>query len=137
MIWIPPLSPFDLLQERYWPDGWKILTVCLLLNQTSRRQVEPMVDNLFSLYPTPESMVSACSDELYSVIKPLGLANKRVKTLKKFSENFLSSSWVHARELYGCGKYADDAYRIFIKGEWKDVNPQDHALNDYHNFLMK
>ena len=47
------------------------------------------------------------------------------------------SDWQTAKELYGCGKYADDAYRIFMRGEWESVEPTDHALNDYHNFLVQ
>jgi hypothetical protein len=37
----------------------------------------------------------------------------------------------------GIGKYANDAYRIFCCGEFKDVQPQDHALNKYHEWLIK
>jgi len=135
--WVPPKSPYDLLQERFWPDGWKILMVCLMLNQTSRKQVEPMVTEFFDLFPTPESVVDGDEDILRSLLRPLGLVNRRIKTIKRFSEEFVTKKWVTAKELYGCGKYADDAYRIFIKGEWPEVEPNDHALNDYHNFLVQ
>jgi len=133
--WIPPKSPYDLLQERFWPNEWKILVVCLMLNQTSRKQVEPMIEKFFSKYPDPNSILSANEEELFSILKPLGLANKRVKTLKKFSEQFLSEDWKTAKDLYGCGKYADDAWRIFCLGDWKKVSPNDHALVFYHDFL--
>ena len=137
IAWIPPESPYDLLQERFWPDEWKVLVVCLMLNQTSRKQVEPMIADFFSCFPTPESIVDSCEVDLRSFLKPLGLVNRRVKTLKRFSEEFVTKKWTNAIELYGCGKYADDAYRIFMKGEWRDVEPNDHALNDYHNFLVQ
>ena len=133
--WIPPKSPYDLLQERFWPNEWKILVVCLMLNQTSRKQVEPMIEKFFSKYPDPNSILSASEEELFLILKPLGLANKRVKTLKKFSEQFLSNDWKTAKDLYGCGKYADDAWRIFCLGDWKEVSPNDHALVFYHDFL--
>ena len=32
---------------------------------------------------------------------------------------------------YGCGKYADDCYKVFCRFQWNDVEPTDHALNDY------
>jgi len=35
----------------------------------------------------------------------------------------------------GIGKYANDAYRIFCCGEWQGVQPNDHALNKYHEWL--
>ena len=136
MSWIPPKSPFDLLQERYWPDDWKILIVCLLLNQTSRKQVEPMIESFFERWPDPMSASNADEDEMRDLIRPLGMFNRRVKSIKKMSQQFMSG-FDNAIELYGCGKYADDAYRIFMKGEWRDVEPNDHALNDYHGYLRE
>jgi len=136
MSWIPPKSPFDLLQERYWPDDWKILIVCLLLNQTSRKQVEPMIESFFEKWPDPESASNADEDEMRDLVRPLGMFNRRVKSIKKMSQQFMSG-FDNAIELYGCGKYADDTYRIFMKGEWRDVEPNDHALNDYHGYLRE
>jgi|LWDU01.1.fsa_nt_gi methyl-CpG-binding domain protein 4 len=137
VTWIPPESPYDLLQERFWPDEWKILVVCLMLNQTSRKQVEPMISNFFEVFPTPEFVVEASTKEMIEMLRPLGLVNRRVNALKRFSEEFLSKKWDQAIELFGCGKYANDAYKIFVKGQWKDTHPSDHALNDYHGWLQK
>ena len=134
--WIPPKSPFDLLQERYWPDDWKILIVCLLLNQTSRKQVEPMIESFFEKWPDAKSASIADEDEMRDIVRPLGRFNRRVKTIKRMSQQFISG-FDNAIELYGCGKYADDTYRIFMKGEWQDVDPNDHALNDYHGYLRE
>ena len=134
--WTPPKSPYDLLQERYWPDDWKILVVCLLLNQTSRKQVEPMIDRFFKRWPDAKSAASASEEEMREVVRSLGMYNRRVKTIKKMSQQFLTG-FENAIDLYGCGKYANDAYRIFMKGEWEDVEPNDHALNDYHGYLKE
>ena len=136
-LWKPPKSPHGLLQESLWPDEWKILVSCLLLNLTTRKQVDKVVYKLFNKYPCPASMVNAAEDELYNIVKSLGLANKRVKTLKRFSREYITKDWVTPKELYGCGKYADDAWRIFCRGDWRDVEPKDHALNDYFNYLSK
>ena len=43
-----------LLQEIYQPDGWKMLTCCMLLNLTNRKQVDGIRDELFKRYPTPK-----------------------------------------------------------------------------------
>ena len=137
ITWIPPESPYNLLQERFWPDEWKLLVVCLLLNQTSRKQVEPMIEGFFQKFPNPEAVVEASPQEMFEMLRPLGLVNRRISTLKRFSKEFLVKKWDQAIELFGCGKYANDAHRIFIKGEWKDTEPNDHALNDYHSWLQK
>jgi len=135
--WIPPKSPYDLLQERFWPNEWKILVVCLLLNQTSRKQVEPMIADFFKRYPDPRSIIEASESSLVDILKPLGLVNRRIMILKKFSLQFLGKEWKTAKDLYGCGKYADDTWRIFCKGDWREVEPKDHALVFYHDFLTK
>ena len=53
-----------LLQEIYQPDGWKMLTCCMLLNLTNRRQVDGIRDELFDRYPTPQDMMKADQSEL-------------------------------------------------------------------------
>ncbi len=134
--WKPPVSPHGLIQESLWPDEWRILVSCLLLNQTTRKQVDKVIDSLFEKYPGPCSMALADDDKLATIIRQLGLVNRRVKTLKRFSQEYMTKKWSAPIELYGCGKYADDTWRIFCKGQWKEVSPSDHALNNYHDYLM-
>ena len=136
-MWHPSKSPYNLLQESLWPNEWRVLVSCLLLNLTTRKQVEKIIDSLFHKYPGPVSMATAKDDELRDIIKTLGLANKRVKTLKRFSHEYLAKDWQMPIELYGCGKYANDAWRIFFRGDWRKVEPNDHALNDYHGWLKE
>lgn len=38
-------------------------------------------------------------------------------------------TWESPEELYWVGPYAADAYKIFIERKWHDVQPNDHALN--------
>ena len=135
MSWMPPKSPHGLIQEDLWPNEWKILIACLLLNLTTRKQVDGVIYRLFSLYPNPEALKDANLDDLQDLIRPLGMWRKRANTLKRFSEEYLKSGWKTAKDLYGCGKYADDSWKIFCQGSWRSVEPNDHALNMYHNFL--
>ena len=53
-----------------------------------------------------------------------------------FSREFLRGEWVEPEELPGVGKYGADAFRIFCRGEWERVQPSDHALNWYHEWLQ-
>lgn len=39
IIWSPPRSPFNLLQEDHAFDPWRVLVICMLLNQTTGLQV--------------------------------------------------------------------------------------------------
>ena len=134
-MWIPP--KFGLVQEKYWPDGWKILVCCLCLNLTKRAQMEPVVEEMFRRWPNPQALAAAPDADLEDLIKPLGMQRKRTQTLKRMSSEYAAGGWTHAKELHGVGKYGDDAYRIFILGEWRAVDPKDHALTDYYEYLKK
>lgn len=135
--WIPPKSPIGMLQEDLWPNEWKILVACLLHNQTSRKQVDKVYKQLFSKYPDAKSMMYSDVHELQDLIKPLGMWKRRTQTLQRFSREYLTKKWTTPKELYGCGKYADDVWRVFIRGDWQSVEPNDHALNKYHDFLKR
>ena len=136
MSWKPPKSPIGLIQEDLWPNEWKILVSCLMLNLTTRKQVDSVIYQFFNRWPTPTSLEAAELIEIENMIKPLGMWRKRSRTLLRFNNEYLSGSWQQAKDLHGCGKYANDAWLIFCKGKWKDVQQNDHALNKYHNFLL-
>ncbi len=139
-LWDPPnLYNWEapLIQERYFPDRWKMLVCCILLNLTSIKQVRPMIDDLFELVPDPYAMATVNEDKLIDLLRPLGLAEKRCKTLKKFSAQFVFNKWKAAKELYGIGKYGNDSDQIFYLGDWRNVEPKDGALIRYINYLMK
>jgi len=90
----------------------------------------------FKLYPTPEKASKANPDKLQKMIQPLGLSKRRSRALIKMSNDYLMKDWRDKPEsLYGIGKYASDAYRIFCMGDWRNVDPKDGALVSYHDFL--
>jgi methyl-CpG-binding domain protein 4 len=134
-MWKPPKSPHGLIQEDLWPDEWKILVSCLMLNQTTRKQVDSVVDSFFSLWPTPEKFIEADLSKVSQILRPLGFHNRRPKTIHRFTREYLVGGWKQPIELYGIGKYANDAWHIFCKGDWQSVDPNDHALNKYHGWM--
>jgi len=118
-----------LLQEIYQPDGWKMLTCCMLLNLTNRKQVDTVRNELFKRYPTPKDMMNANQSELAELLKPLGLYNRRAKSLKRMSEGYVKG-FKSVDELYGIGKYAMDSWEIFQNNN-RNVNPTDKVLLAY------
>lgn len=137
MTWAPPKSPIGMLQEDLWPNEWKILVACLLHNQTSRKQVNKVYKELFRRYPTPDALRSAEAHELQILIKPLGMWRKRSVALQRLSDDYLEKEWITPKDLYGCGKYAEDVWTVFCVGDWKKVEPTDHALNSYCDWLRE
>jgi len=118
-----------LLQEIYQSDGWKMLTCCMLLNLTNRRQVDRIRDELFNKYPTPKDMMNANHQELADILKPLGLYNRRATSLRLMSAGYLNG-FKSVDELYGIGKYAKDSWEIFQNNN-KNVKPTDKVLQEY------
>ena len=135
--WKPPKSPIGMLQEDLWPDVWKILVACILHNQTSRKQVNKVYPRLFDLYPNAAQMAKANVESLAELLRPLGLYNRRAKSLKRFSEEYHNKNWTLPSQLYACGKYADDCYSVFCTGDWKKVQTEDGSLKRYVSWLYE
>ena len=133
--WVPPRSPHGLLQEDLWPDEWRILVACLMLNLTTRKQVDGVIHEFFRRWPNPQALLAASDSDVECLIRPLGMWKKRAQTLKRFSAEYLRPGWSTALDLHGCGKYADDCWHIFCVGDWGLVQPRDQALNKYHAWL--
>jgi methyl-CpG-binding domain protein 4 len=123
-------SPFNLLQEIYNEHPWRVLICCIMLNCTSRKQVDRVRDRFFELYPDPESAICADPEEMAEVIAHLGFKNKRTRTIQRFSKDWVELDWIEPKELYGIGKYAQDSWEIFRKGNL-NVDPTDGVLNKY------
>ena len=136
-MWKPPKSPHGLIQEVLWPDEWKILMSCLMLNQTTRKQVDKVIWQFFDKWPEPKEFLKSTHEEVSNLLRPLGFYNRRPKAMRKFTEQYMQDEWLEPIELYGIGKYANDAWRIFCRGDWQQVEPQDHALNKYHSYLQE
>jgi len=137
VLWSPPLLnewSKPLIQERYFPDRWKMLICCLMLNLTSYKQVLPIIDGFFERWPDPDAASKADEQEMKEYLKSLGMYNKRSKTIIKMSKQFLDG-FTDPKQLHGCGKYASDSDAIFYQGKWKEVVPNDGALKRYIRFL--
>lgn len=94
-------------------------------------------------WPDPHSLINAELTEVENLLQPLGLCflknkililgliHKRGEGLKKFSIEFLTTDWEYPLQLFGVGKYGDDAYRMFCCGQWHDLQTQDKKLAQY------
>jgi methyl-CpG-binding domain protein 4 len=125
-----------LLQEIYREEPWKMLVGCILLNQTTRVQVDKVREELFLTWPDPISMAEADPNAIAEVIKPLGLYNRRARTLIKFSRDWTEKDWKEPIELHGIGKYAQDSWEIFQKNNFS-TQPTDKELRGYLEHMNK
>jgi methyl-CpG-binding domain protein 4 len=111
-------SPLGLIQEDLRWEPWRLLVACMCLNQTSIRQVRPVIWTFFATWPEPEQAASAPQGEMAAMLQSLGLQNRRSGLIIRMSRAFLD--WLPSqdvRELPGVGKYAADSYNTFIRGD--------------------
>lgn len=99
-----------------------ILLSEILLQKTNARTVEAVYNILVTLYPTPYNLSSANSTELFSILKPLGLAYRaqRLKALaliivQKYN-GVVPNKLDELLSLPGIGNYAARAVMCFAFG---------------------
>ena len=134
---IPPRSPYGLIQEDLYPDEWKCLVACIMLNCTSRKQIEKVVPEFFSRWPEPSSFLNATFEEVADLISCLGFKNRRTQRLFEMTKAYSNSNWAHVSELPGVGDYASRMWEIFFKNNLRDDPPNDGALVLYWNWRKK
>lgn len=135
MVESSKMSPEPLLQELLWPNQWQCTVACLLLNLTTRKQVDKVWPALFQLAPGPEELLSLTDEKLQDTIKSLGMRNVRSKRLRK-----LAKAWgtLPHRQLPGVGIYADQSNRIFFEDDLLlDEEVKDGALAKYLQWRRK
>lgn len=155
--YVAPRSPHMLLQEDLEGDPWKILVCCVMLNCTTRKQMEPVMWEFFQKWPGPKELVSANQCEVAEQIKSLGFKNRRTERLVRMSREFIAlveecrtpgsqkatksptgeivPSGGAIRELHGVGEYAARAYEMFCLGHAGDKMPDDGPLTKYWCFM--
>jgi methyl-CpG-binding domain protein 4 len=101
-----------------------------MLNCTSRKQVDRVREEFFSKYPDAVDAELADPIEMAELIALLGFKNKRTNTIKRFSNDWMTLEWSEPSELYGIGKYGQDSWELFQKGNLA-VSPNDGVLNTY------
>lgn len=155
------ISPFGLLEELFSQHPWRLLLSTIMLNRTTRVQVDVVLYEFLRKWPDATSASLADELEVADVIYPMGMRFRRARGIIRFSQEWLElltkkaslrehkknavldEAFSLAREdvlgLYYCGDYAYDAYRIFVQGSL-DAITTDHALQiyvDYHRGLDK
>lgn len=136
-----PKSPHDLIQERYPHDGWAVLVCCLMLNCTTRAQMERVIGPFLERWPTPYAVLSADSDEMAEVVRSLGFKNRRTERIKRLAGDIVALGGgpitrENVRSLHGVGEYGARAYEIFCLGVLGAEPPEDHSLVKYYEWAL-
>lgn len=149
--WSPPESPYELVQERYWDDPWKLLVACMVLSEVaegnpddtwgepgpvvSSRAARPLLEELFQRWPTAAAARDADSADVRELLTPLQVGDDVAAAIVRFSDEYANKKYKSPTELEGVGRLGSDSYRLFCLGQWKQVRPQEHMLCLYHNWI--
>lgn len=123
------ISPVGLLQEYVCDNEFLTICVAVLLNCTTRKQVDKIFPEFIRKYSSACDVVNS-DEKLTSLLKPLGFANRRSKTLVKLANAYIKG-FKHASELPGIGIYGSASWEIFCKNIVPKEPPKDHALARY------
>jgi len=82
-------TPLGLLEELFYSDPWQLLISAILLNRTSRVQVDAALFEFLCRWPNAEAAAHADAEEMSLVIQPLGLRNKRARGIIRFSNEYI------------------------------------------------
>lgn len=123
------MQRIKIIQEQYSNDPWKVLVCCILLNQTSNKQVRPLIESFFERWPNSESILKEDVSAISDFIKTTGFQNIKASRIKGFSESW-NSGIRDPFKFPGIGDYGREAWRIFIKGDI-DFTPRDKKLKMY------
>jgi methyl-CpG-binding domain protein 4 len=137
----PPLEAPDgrgLLQEQYAHCPWRLLVACVLMSRVSSVPVKTKaIEGFFGQFPTPTAVLASKPNEVFDIIKPLGLFPGRHRSVVEISTRFLTMvdqpftvGLQPELKIYGVGAFGVDSYKIFCKSQTLPL-PMDNTLAGY------
>ncbi|CEF98910.1 DNA glycosylase [Ostreococcus tauri] len=129
----PPPSELQLLQEYYAHDAWMLLIACALMSRVASGPLKhEVISNFFEKFPTPTAALHADAEEVFEVIKRLGLFPGRHRTIVEVSTAILTNTGAFEvglepeKKIYGIGEFGIDSFEIFARG---DINRKPKDCN--------
>lgn len=121
----PPMpSDLQLLQEYYAHDAWMLLVACALMSRVASADLKhEVISNFFEKFPTPTAALHANAEDVFEVIKRLGLFPGRMRTIVEVSTAFLTNTGAFEvglepdKKIYGIGEFGVDSFEIFVRGD--------------------
>lgn len=134
-------SPLNLMQERYRDDPWALLIGTIFYSMVQGKKAQPVHEEFLRRWPTPNAMglyavavpdgtiigdfsYSAgerVKDEMWKLLKPLGLVSRRIDRIYDMTADFLElrpdlNPNISLLRLKGVGKYGADSFNMFCRG---------------------
>lgn len=140
---VPKASGSDMLQERFCGDVWQLLVSCLLMTRVASQETKDRaLAAFFDAFPSPSAFKVSQDEEVFEIIKSLGLFDTRIRGLRDVTERFLSMPRFMIgmdKEIkpYGCGPFVYESYLIFCCGHGCSIQATDKNLRAYCGWLRQ
>ncbi|KAI1206411.1 DNA glycosylase [Annulohypoxylon truncatum] len=82
---------FGLIQEDLASDPFRLLIAVTFLIRVKGKHALPVFHELMSIYPTPEALAKADTDDIVAMIKHLGLATVRAAAIQKYARIWIDN----------------------------------------------
>ena len=130
---------FGILQEEWQHCPWRLLICCVLMSRVSSEAVKTLaINRFFAKYRTPSDVLDVTFNptSAFEILRPLGLFENRLKAVVEISSKFLTMPEFAVGmdtevKLYGVGEFGCDSFSIFIRGEARNLHPNDRTLAAY------
>jgi hypothetical protein len=83
-------SPFGLLEELFGNDPWRLFLSAILLNRTSRVQVDTIMLDFLAEWPSADAAAGADAARMCVVVRALGIRYRRAAGIIRFSNEYLA-----------------------------------------------
>jgi len=139
----PGAEGSGMLQERFCGDVWRLLLSCILMSRVSSADTkDKCLAAFFEAYPTPSAFKVADDQDIFPLIKPLGLFDSRIKGLRDVTLRFLEMprfmlGLAKPLKPMGIGVFGYESYLIFSCGEGKRIKADDKNLAGYCSWLRR
>jgi methyl-CpG-binding domain protein 4 len=140
---VPMASGSDMLQERFCGDVWQLLVSCLLMTRVSSQETKDRaLAGFFDAFPSPSAFKVSQDEEVFEIIKSLGLFDTRIRGLRDVTQRFLSMPrFIIGMDKdikpYGCGPFVYESYLIFCCGHGCSIQASDKNLRAYCAWLRR
>ena len=140
---VPIARGSDMLQERFCGDVWQLLVSCLLMTRVSSQETKDRaLAGFFDAFPSPSAFKVSQDEEVFEIIKSLGLFDTRIRGLRDVTHRFLSMPrFIIGMDKdikpYGCGPFVYESYLIFCCGHGCSIQASDKNLRGYCAWLRR
>lgn len=120
--------------ELIYHNPFEFLVAVVLSAQTTDKAVNKITPMLFEKYPEPESMSNASYDDLFNILKPLGLAKNKTKNLISLSQDITNLGYIpeNIKELTKLSGVGIKTANVYMSEIYKEP----HIAVDTHVFRV-